>query len=131
MNKQRERLVELMCNAPKKEVTYFGRSCGKTYRTVEEIADYILADGWMRPPCKAGETVWVISQWYKYTKPEIESRKILSVQIYKNGDIQYHYKDGCFWQGHIGKTVFLSREEAEAKLVTDTNVGSKKEEGVE
>ena len=82
----------------------------------ERMVDYLLANGVIVPPCKVGQVVWVKSQWYKYTKPEIESRKVLSVQIYKNGDIQYHYKDGCFWQGHIGKTVFLTKEEAEAEL---------------
>lgn len=102
----RDRLIELLKKAD-------SATWGQTY---ESYADYLLANGVIVPPCKVGQVVWVISQWYKYTKPEIESRKVLSVQIYKNGDIQYHYKDGCFWQGHIGKTVFLTKEEAEAKL---------------
>ena len=83
---------------------------------IEKIADYLLANGVIVPPCKVGQVVWIISQWYKYTKPEIESRKVLSVQIYKNGNIQYHYKDGCFWKDHIGKTVSLTKEEAEKAL---------------
>lgn len=78
----------------------------------EKISDYLLANGVIVPSCKVGDVVWVIGQFYKFTKPEIESRKILSVQIYKNGNIQYHYKDGCFYEGNIGKTVFTTREEA-------------------
>ena len=112
----RERLIELLKNCLNDEniVTDDGYvGFGVCY---ENIADYLLANGVIVTPCRVGTVVWVISHFYKYTKPEIESRKILSVQIYKNGDIQYHYKDGCFWQGHIGKTVFLTKEEAEAEL---------------
>ena len=88
----------------------------KNYLYYDQIADHLIENGVIVPPCKVGDTVWVISQWYKYTKPEIESRKILSIQFYRSGAIQYHYKDGCFWQEHIGKTVFPTREEAEQKL---------------
>lgn len=32
-----------------------------TMPSVEEvIADKILKDGWIRPPCKVGQTVWLI-----------------------------------------------------------------------
>lgn len=80
--------------------------------TLEALTDFLLKNGVIVPPCKTGATVWVILQNYKFTKPEIESRKILSVQIYKNRNIQYHYKDGCFYKNDIGKTVFFTREEA-------------------
>ena len=109
----RERLIELM----QKQFTELYKDGDWNFNEMlVGVADYLLANGVIVPLCKVGDVVWVISHWYKYTKPEIESRKILSVQIYKNGDIQYHYKDGCFWQGHIGKTVFLTKEEAEQAL---------------
>ena len=73
---------------------------------IDDEVDYLLANGVILPPCKVGQVVWVISQWYKYTKPEIESRKVLSVQIYKNGNIQYHYKDGCFWKENQSRIAF-------------------------
>ena len=116
----RDRLKELH-NEAGAEWDYYLDEClnngempSKTYD--EFCADHLLANGVIVPPCKVGQVVWVISHWYKYMEPEIESRKILSVQIYKNGNIQYHYKDGCFWKDHIGKTVFLSKEEAEQAL---------------
>lgn len=70
---------------------------------------------------KVGDTVWVIFQPYKSTKPIIESRKVLSVQFYYGGATQYHYKDGCFYQDHIGKTVFLTKEEATQALKARAN----------
>lgn len=79
---------------------------------VERIADYLLENGAIVPLLKVGQTVWVKNLYYKTIKAPLESRKILSVQLYKNGDIQYHYKDGCFYQWCVGVTVFLSKEEA-------------------
>lgn len=110
MSSDRDRLIELL------EDTLQEWECDVQSETLSQIAEHLLANGVIVPPCKVGQVVWVISQWYKYTKPEIESRKVLSVQIYKNGNIQYHYKDGCFWKEHIGKTVFLTKEEAEQAL---------------
>ena len=109
----RDRLIELLEQAKEKAKGTLGsmnNGFGAWY------ADYLLANGVIVPLCKVGDTVWVLSHWYKYTKPEIESRKILSVQIYKNSGVQYHYKDGCFWKEHIGNTVFLTKEEAEKAL---------------
>ena len=106
----KERLIELI------DKTFYEQHYQRRLLNAEITADYLLDNGVIVPPCKAGDTVWVILQNYKFTKPEIESRKILSVQIYKNRNIQYHYKDGCFYKNVIGKTVFFTREEAEKAL---------------
>lgn len=114
----RDRLIELMGAVQSIGVKYTHEETASSmgFRGNAELADYLISNGVILPPCKVGQVVWV--HWYNYkdTKPKIESRKILSVQIYKNGDIQYHYKDGCFWQGHFGITVFLTKEEAEKAL---------------
>ena len=87
---------------------------------VERIADYLLENGVTVPLLKVGQVVWVSrNRYYKTIKAPLESRKILSVQLYKNGDIQYHYKDGCFYQWHVGVTVFLSKEDALNEGVID------------
>lgn len=55
----RERLIERIINTPPKEYPVVGgRLQGKTYRTAEMIADHILSDGWIRLPCKVGDTVY-------------------------------------------------------------------------
>ena len=107
----KERLVKIIAQKP--ELT---DKLNISVVQVNKFADHLIDNGVIVPPCKVGATVWVILQCYKFTKPEIESRKILSVQIYKNRNIQYHYKDGCFYKNDIGKTVFLTRKEAEKAL---------------
>lgn len=91
--------------------SYFG--VDSAYYDVDkyELADHLIENGATVSPCKLGDTVWVM--FYRWGKYEIESRKILSVQFYHSGAIQYHCKDGCFYQSEIGKTVFLTREDAE------------------
>lgn len=119
-----EKMCEYCCNFDKEHIGMDCTALCKLTMTLAYAEDYggncmfynVPKEQIIVPPCKVGDTVWVISHWYKYTKPEIESRKILSVQIYKNGNIQYHYKDGCFWKEFIGKTVFLTKEGAEEKL---------------
>ena len=71
----------------------------------------------LRLPCKVGDTV------YKITRNFISEYKIISETIYPYS-IQFNWK--CtkgiyvnlvgFADHEIGKTVFLTREEAEAKL---------------
>ena len=57
-DKQRERLVELLCNIPKKEVTYFGRSCGK--KPFEQRRHYPINDRCIVPIYNIGETVYLV-----------------------------------------------------------------------
>ena len=62
-------------------------------------------------PCKVGDTVWRI------VGPKghriVRQRKVLAVTIYHTGDVIIH-TDGA--ENRFGKTVFLTREEAEAAL---------------
>lgn len=52
----RERLIELLHNIPPMETTVCSRANGKTYKTMGHIADYLLANGVIVPPCKVGDT---------------------------------------------------------------------------
>ena len=65
-------------------------------------------------PCKVGDTVWRI------VGPKghriVRQRKVLAVTIYHTGDVIIH-TDGA--ENRFGKTVFLTREEAEAALGGD------------
>ena len=80
--------------------------------TVADIADHILANDVIVPPCKVGDTVYIISD---YTN-EILDRLIIEIIIKKDGygfmfDTQSSWSDT-----DIGKTVFLTRENAEKAL---------------
>ena len=103
---QKERLVELLLP---QLFMFSAVDCGK-------LADYLLSNGVIVPPCKVGDTVWMLMD---------DSHAILPVKIWI---IEIH-KDTTWFEGNredgmreffnasdFGKTVFLSREAAEQAL---------------
>lgn len=50
----RDRLIELIEQAAGLK--------NNDFPSVEEIADHILVDGWIRMPCKVGDEIWVIDR---------------------------------------------------------------------
>ena len=54
---ERERLIELLCSAPLGSKT-FEQQYYKS--TITKIADYLLANGVIVPPCKIGDTVYKV-----------------------------------------------------------------------
>lgn len=110
----RERLIELLKN--------------EQSRYSEDIADYLLANGVIVPPCKVGDTVWELCKcvdgiyrifpmtvnivcpydsvrWIKDEEPSVWN-------IYATHDYTKMYKN--FYD--FGRAVFLTREEAERAL---------------
>ena len=83
-------------------------------------ADYLLQNGVIVPPCKVGDTLYVISQMKdKRILPFINEYEATSIKLGKKKCVVYHEKDGyikIFKQDDFGKTVFLTREEAEKAL---------------
>ncbi len=109
----RERLIELiqtiLDGVPYGEVTKY---------TAKNIADYLLDNGVVALPCNVGNTLWILFTVEK----TIESREIESVmQRQKSWTIRFTNGD-CFtvWDNaeneYFGKTVFLTKEEAEQAL---------------
>ena len=82
---------------------------------------------WVQLPCKVGDTLYVISQTKdKRILPFISTYEATSINVGKRKCIVYHEMDGyikLFKQDDFGKTVFLTKEEAE-QAVTDIRVGS-------
>ncbi len=76
----------------------------------EYTADHIFADGWIRLPCKVGDTLYYIPFGSTVTKWEIRSIEIMQ------DDIVFHCGRTFFLKYDIGKTVFLTKEEAENAL---------------
>lgn len=72
------------------------------------------------PPCKVGDTLYVISQTRdKRILPFINEYKATSIKLGKKKCVVYHEVDGyikIFKQDDFGKTVFLTREEADKAL---------------
>ncbi len=114
----RERLVERIQISVPPNVSHWA----------EVIADELLADGWMIPPCKVGTTVFQIVHLKDKTGFIVE-RKVVGFHIGEFPDIRGHKRGQYLIVHHdasntlthidikqIGKTVFLSREEAEKAL---------------
>lgn len=109
---QREKLIELL--------EPFAAD-GFDYYSKEDVADFLLENGVIVPPCKVGDTVYIIDE------PDFDEPYVLDVTTTDIG-----YDIGGFWitmnlplglkmSAHIGersfgKTVFLTSEEAEAAL---------------
>ena len=88
----------------------------------ERIADYLLANGIIVPPCKVGDTVYY--PWIYDGQCGIAFSKVESIKIYVNGlpiAVVEDWKSDmpmpiCFNTDDFGKTVFLTKEEAKEKL---------------
>ena len=112
----RDRLIELL-----KDVKFNPFDQFNIERNLNRIIDVILSDGWFRPPCKEGDTVycvWKYEDWFgKVDGPFIEEDvcqgflidmgqiKILPVNYGKRADSFYRLLDCC-----------LTKEEAEKAL---------------
>lgn len=111
----RERLIELL----NKKYDHFCDQCGvnKDSRYTESLADYLLANGVIVPPCKVGDTV------YSNVLGEIEGFVVVSMELayMAKGFVgEFVSNNGTypmlFKFENIGKTVFLTKEEAERAL---------------
>lgn len=81
----------------------------------EIIADGLLANGAIVPPCKVGDILWIPS----VNSNKVYSKCIKEILIHeKDGEIgKYVYVSSAYFPfENIGKTVFLTREEAEKAL---------------
>ena len=109
-----ERLIELILSA---DISLFGTD--KSF--AEVYADYLLANGVIVPPCKVGDTVYVIYAGY------VAAAKVLALYIDQEGgmfDLQIKTKDETVsgFKTVIDKDnytfgdVFLTKEEAKKHL---------------
>ena len=80
-------------------------------KDVDRLADHILADGWMRSPCKVGDVVYRI-----YTRSWVGEDVVRELMISENGVFYIDDKGRMTSCNKFGKTVFLTREDAEKAL---------------
>ena len=89
-------------------------------KSSEFLADHLLANGVIVPPCKVGDTVYSIDN-------EISSQifvgEVYEILVRKNIVVFRYTRKGYYSGGStkedFGKTVFLTREEAEMALWKD------------
>jgi hypothetical protein len=116
---ERERLIKLLREAEAK-CTNTGqcRLCeqyGKGGDCQRElIADCLLANGVLCPPCKVGDTV------YQTDSCRVYESEIDYIEVH--GFVTIFYADGvAFDERAIGESIFLSRELAEKALAERSN----------
>jgi hypothetical protein len=115
--KERKRLIELL----RETFEYTRGVCIDFDEAVEINADHLLSNGVIVPPCKVGDTVYEVQlyreriQAYKVVTIKYNGHFWYMVWMLKDGKGVYGNLDG-FVDSQLGKTVFLTKEEAEAEL---------------
>lgn len=88
---------------------------------LEEYVEELLANGVIVPPCKVGAKIFGVFDNDDEQRKEIYEGKVLCFSLDENNLLwaRMRYKNGLtYWHtiDDFGKTVFLTPEEAEAKL---------------
>ena len=118
---ERERLIELCDNIITSCESSLCADCGHDkidYPNCMAVhfADHILADGWIRPPCKVGDMVYYLHEICDENGEErldISTGKCEGISIQKDGLWIYcRYEDGLTYWHKNDESVFFSREEA-------------------
>ena len=94
-----------------------------TIKKIAELADYLLKNGVIVPPCKVGDKIYAHWNCGKHGK-SISEFVVTHIDIDYLPDIEVAYKSQTSLSGtyhfaklsDFGKTVFLTREEAEKAL---------------
>ena len=111
---QRERLIDLLYDVQDARI--------------DTVADHILADGWIRPPCKVGDTLFyipfgkIIEKCVVHAVQYEEKEIVVKCHIWnKECEGLLHKQLVYFNDDDFSKTVFFSLEEAEQKLKGESN----------
>ena len=98
----RKRLIDLIIEAK--------RTDPETGSFTDYLADYLLEHGVIVLPCKVGDTVYHV-----FPKKGIQTNTVRQIRIGSCGMNIFDF-NGFFEPSDFGKTVFLTREEAEKAL---------------
>ena len=112
----RERLIELL-----EAESGFSRYMTDDERRAK-LADHLLSEGVIVPPCKVGQTVYYLTSID--TEEELDITEIFCGVVVSVGYdtslwVHIHYDNGLTYYhsaSDFGETVFLTKEEAEEKL---------------
>lgn len=112
---EREKLIDLILNAPRKNEVY-GIKLEKPVQTAQTVADHLLANGVIVPPCKVGQKVYFAGfDSGVCLNGSLVSYCLDAAHLWFN----CHYDCGLnYWHPieDFGKTVFLTQEEAKKAL---------------
>lgn len=112
MNDMRDRLIELIYSANKK----FTDENIADEEVVKILADYLIENGAIIPPCNVGDDIWIV-KCYEGKPLGIVKDKVQMIGITSRGfhiKARNHHDHNKMYM--LGKTVFLTREDAEKAL---------------
>ncbi len=101
----RDRLIEILQEFADGTITGNGHIVDGT--EVNMVADYLLYNGVIVPPCKVGDSVWYITDFGNV----VEAKVIEGFAVVSKHNLCFGIKSSS-----ISKTAFLTREEAEKAL---------------
>lgn len=116
----RDRLIKLISNADCDDNLRYYDLYDVTdteHGGAELFADYLLANGVIVPPCKIGDTVYLIPTYNGKPYCGVVEDKIQMIGITSRGfhiKVRNHHDHNKMYM--LGKTVFLAKEEAERAL---------------
>ena len=87
--------------------------------SVERLSEIMLADQEGRLvvlPCKVGDTMWLTASYYTERLLQPMEARVVRIKIDAGDEITYATTKGIVRNKNFGKTVFLTREEAEKAL---------------
>jgi hypothetical protein len=113
---ERERLYELIVDADNeffRETPY-----GTAQERIEKTVEHLIKNGVILPPCKVGDTVWIVFSLKSSDKEKwfMTQDGVQGLLCGSKGFFIETWKMGAYLESQIGDTVFLTREEAEAEL---------------
>ena len=112
---EREKLIELLLNSDPLHERDLDDDLADG--EIESIADYLLANGVIVPPCKVGDIVYTIFEGKIGTLKVVYAKTEESAEgVSKYYDAENKFLKMPFAECHIGKSIFLTPETVEQAL---------------
>ena len=94
----------------------------KQYKTVDKCPDFADKALYIKLPCKVGDEVYFIKFYFSYAKQPLRGMVCMIRTFSRDKDWAFgvimddNHTERKFTSSDIGKTVFLTREDAERKV---------------
>lgn len=112
-NNMRDRLIEILTD----NLPHCDNPLQDTYdEIVERLANHLIENGAIIPPCNVGDDIWIV-KCYEGKPLGIVKDKVQMIGITSRGfhiKARNHHDHNKMYM--LGKTVFLTREDAEKAL---------------
>lgn len=112
----RDRLIAILRLMPTTSSTIDGQGKIRSFTSFSDLADYLIANGVIVPPCKVGDTVYSIVEGIDLVLVGEVYEYVVGREHFVFRSTRKGYFTLDFTEIDIGKTVFLTREEAKKAL---------------